>query len=210
MTSLEAVAREALNAGWVSMRGDLPVMLEEAKLLGWDAIPIRKGESVFGTLKVVRAEHAHKNSLSAMVGHGSQPLHTDGAHHRLMPDIVMLAAAQPSATPTLLCDPGPPSEAQRAGVFKVGGGSRAFYASAADARGRWRYDPGCMTPMDDQARQASHELDALLERTTEHHWQHPHTILVIANRRVLHARAAATDYQTRRVNRVALNSRLDL
>lgn len=184
-------------------------MLEEALKLGWQAVPIRRGDAALGTLRVVRAEEAPEHSLSAMVGHGEQPLHTDGAHHRMMPDVVLLAAAEPSATPTLLCDPGAPTEAQRIGVFKVGGGSRAFYASAVDTHGMWRYDPGCMTPMDDYAREVTREVAALAQKSVEHHWHEPQTVLVISNRRVLHARAAANDPRTRRVHRVALISRME-
>lgn len=209
MTELEAVARRAIERGWTSTRGDIETMLRQALQLGWQAVPIRKGDSAVGTLRAVRAEDAHEHSLSALVGHGEQPLHTDGAHHRLMPDIVLLSAVEPSATPTLLCDPGAPTEAQRAGVFKVGGGSRAFFASAVDTDGMWRYDPGCMTPMDEYAREVSREVATLAQNSVEHHWHVPQTVLVIANRRVLHARAAVRDPQTRRVHRVALVSRLE-
>ncbi|MBT2495615.1 TauD/TfdA family dioxygenase [Microbacterium sp. ISL-59] len=209
MTSLEQTAAEAIQDGWAVLRTDIRTLLLEATGLGWRPVPIRRGEPALSTLRVVDAEDAHVQSLSAMVGRDRQPLHTDGAHHRVMPDIVLLAAVAPSPTPTLLRALGVPTESQRAGVFKVGGGRDAFYSSAIDTAGRWRYDPGCMTPMDDDARHAAAEFAALTESAFAHYWTEPGNVLVIANRRALHARAAASDASTRRVHRAALISGLD-
>lgn len=206
---LAQVAQEALRKGWVAVHGDLTEMLQQAGRLGWRPVPIRRGEPALSVLRTVEAGQAHPRSLSAMVGAGEQPLHTDGAHHRQMPDLVLLAAADPSPTPTLLCAPGPPTEAQRCGVFKVGGGRDGFYSTVIDSSGLWRYDPGCMTPMDDDARRAAKELARLSDSAEAHHWTTPGTVLAIANRRVLHARAAAVDASTRRVHRAALITGLD-
>lgn len=191
------------------MRADMPSLLQDARDLMWKPVPIRRGDSALSVLHVVRPENAHQDSLSAMVGDGQQPLHTDGAHHREMPDIVLLAAQEPTSTPTLLCNPGYPTDAQRAGTFRVGRGREAFYANAVDDVGRWRYDPGCMTPMDDDARRASLDFDELRTRAVRHEWAQPGTVLVIANRRTLHARASAVDSHSRRMYRSALISRLD-
>lgn len=209
MTSLEQIAAEAIHNGWATMRADIRALLLEASELGWKPVPIRRGEPALSTLRVVDVEDARTQSLSAMVGRARQPLHTDGAHHRLMPDLVLLSATAPSPTPTLLCAPGSPTKAQRAGIFKVGGGRAGFYAGAVDEKDRWRYDPGCMTPMDREARHAARDFAALSESAVAHHWTVPGTVLVIANRRVLHARAAAVDASTRRVHRAALISGLD-
>lgn len=209
MTSLDQVAADAIRDGWASLRADIRILVKEAVALGWSMVPIRRGESPLGTLRVVEAANAHPHSLSAMVGAGRQPMHTDGAHHREMPDLVLLSAAGPTSTPTLLCNPGCPTEAQRTGVFKVGGGRSGFYSGVVDRAGRWRYDPGCMTPMDDEGRAAAAELATLADSAVQYHWTEPNTVLVIANRRVLHARAAARDASTRRVNRVALITGLD-
>jgi hypothetical protein len=209
MTSLEQIADEALQNGWVSLRTDIRTLLQDAKGLGWRPVPIRRGGPTVSTLRVVDAVDAHPRSLSTTVGAGQQPLHTDGAHQRVMPDLVLLAAAEPSSTPTLLSDPGEPTEAQRVGVFKVGGGRSGFYSGAVDDRDRWRYDPGCMTPMDDHARNAAAELAAMVDSAVVHHWNEPNSVLVIANRRVLHARASAADDSTRRMYRAALVTGLD-
>lgn len=204
MTTLQQAADEAIRNGWTTCQADIRELLRQSQQLGWRPVPIRRGEPALSTLQVLDSGDAHPQSLSAKFGAGPQPLHTDGAHHRAMPDIVLLAAAEPSSTPTLISDPGKPTDAQRVGVFKVGGGRSGFYAPAVDARERWRYDPGCMTAMDDDARQAASELAALRDSAHAHHWTDPSTVLVIANRRVLHARASAADAQTRRVQRVAL------
>lgn len=209
MTSLEEIAIEAIRSGWATVRADIRTLLQDAGGLGWKMVPIRRGEPPLRTLRVVGAANAHPRSLSSMVGAGQQPLHTDGAHHKVMPDLVLLAAAEPSSTPTLLCTPGEPTGAQRGGVFKVGGARGGFYSGAVDSTGRWRYDPGCMTPMDDDARDAAAELAALADSAVAHHWTEPNRVLVIANRRVLHARAAALDAATRRVHRAALITGLD-
>lgn len=208
VTHLTTLAQRAIDQGWTSAQGNIASMLEDALELGWQAVPIRRGEPALGTLRAIRAQDAPQHSLSAMVGYGEQPLHTDGAHLRVMPDIVMLAAVAPTPTPTLLCDPGMPTEAQRTGVFKVGGGSRAFYASAVGQSGEWRYDPGCMIPVNPQAHEAARHVATLRARAIEYHWREPNTVLVIANRRVLHARAAVLDPQGRRVQRVALISQM--
>ena len=209
MTRLEDLAREAMQRGWTTTRADVASLLRTARSMGWELVPVRRGEPGLGVLRVVDSKDAHPRSLSALVGAGKQPLHTDGAHHRRMPDIVLLSALEPTPTPTLLCSPGTPTAAQRTGVFKVGEGRSSFYAHAVDDDGRWRYDPGCMTPMDDDARIAAAQFAALESSAIHHMWIEPQSVLVIANRRALHARASATDASTRRVQRAALISGMD-
>lgn len=204
MTHLEELARSALEQGWVSDFADLTQLMNDARRLGWRPVPIRAGEPAVSTLRVVDRTHAHRNSLSALVGTGAQPLHTDGAHHLRMPDIVIISAVAPTTTPTMLCRPGAPTLAQRSGVFRVGGGRGAFYAGAVDEAGRWRYDPGCMTPTDAEAREAATQFNVMSHSAEKHDWSQRGEVLVIANRYVLHARAAATDADSRRVHRVAL------
>lgn len=204
MAHLEELARKALELGWASERVELSRLLDDARRLDWTPVPIRAGEPAVGTLQVVDRADAHPNSLSAMVGADAQPLHTDGAHHRSMPDIVILSAAAPTPTATMLCRPGKPTAAQLAGVFRVGGGKNSFYAGAVDKAGRWRYDPGCMIPTDSDARVAASQFKALGDSAEAHQWSREGEVLVIANRLTLHGRAAAVDAGTRRVHRLAL------
>lgn len=209
MSALLDLASEASANGWASGSGEIGVLFAAARAAGWRTVPIRSGESEITTLRPVPAEQAHPNSLSAMVGLGRQPFHTDGAHLRRMPDIVILASETPSDTPTLLCDPTPPTDAQLQGVFRVAGGRDTFYATAVNADGTWRYDPGCMTPADEHARRAADDFENLVSKTVRHEWTEPNTLLVIANRRILHARAEAVDSATRRVHRVAFITGLE-
>lgn len=130
MTSLEQIAAEAIQNGWATMRGDIRALLLEASVLGWKPVPIRRGEPALSTLRVVDVEDARDRSLSAMVGRARQPLHTDGAHHRLMPDLVLLAAIAPAPTPTLLCAPGSPTKAINVALIA------ARRESTAGSRGR--------------------------------------------------------------------------
>lgn len=206
MKHLEELAHEALELGWASGQVELSRLLDEASHLDWTPVPIRAGEPAMGTLRVVDRADAHPNSLSALVGSEAQPLHTDGAHHRNMPDIVILSAAKPTPTPTMLCRPGKPTPAQLSGVFRVGGGKNAFYAGAVDDSGRWRYDPGCMVPTDPEAREAASQFRALANSAVAHQWSRVGEVLVIANRLTLHGRAKAIDAGTRRVHRVALTT----
>lgn len=209
MTRLRDLAAVALRDGWVTAEGVIEDAIEDAKAAGWVPVPIRRGEPAVTTLRPLSAEQAHPRSLSAIAGLGQQPFHTDGAHLRQMPDIVVLATEAASPTPTLLVDPGPATASQRQGVFRVSTGRDAFYASAVDADGRWRYDPGCMTPADQRAATAVEEIGRMSARAVRHEWRSSSTVLVLANRRILHARATAVDAATRRVHRVAFATGLD-
>lgn len=203
------LATDALANGWAVSSGSIEEVVAEARVLSWRPSPVRRGAPDVATLRPMSVQDAHPRSLSAKVGLEQQPFHTDGAHFRQMPDIVVLGAVGASETPTLLAAPGNPTEHQLQGVFKVSDGRGAFYATAVDAENRWRYDPGCMTPADDQARIAAQELERLETRAFRHEWSGTNMVLVIANRRVLHARAAATDPATRKVQRAAFVTGLD-
>lgn len=209
MTTLLKLASDALATGWAVSTGTIEDVVAEARTLGWQPVPIRHGEPTVAILRPTRAIDARPRSLSAMVGLGRQPFHTDGAHLRRMPDVVVLAAGVVSPTPTLVVDPGTPTEPQLHGVFKVSAGRDTFYSAAADSKGKWRYDPGCMKPADERAHAAVRDFDRLTSRAVRHEWSQPDLVLVIANRRVLHARAAVEDPETREVHRVAFISGLD-
>lgn len=177
----------------------------DAKMLGWIMVPIRRGGPTVDTLRPVDPPDAAPNSLSARYGKGAQPLHTDGAHLLEPPDIVVLACETTSTTPTLLWNtisrvPG----FVRHGVFLISSGNDSFFTTAY-ARGLLRYDPGCMVPCDARARQTVQFFEEAASAATEYRWSEPGQVLLINNRRVLHARAAAAHEPQREIQRVSFH-----
>jgi hypothetical protein len=153
-------------------------------------------------LRPVTESAAHPNSLSAVHGLGQQPLHTDGAHLQVPPDVLVFIAERPSATPTQLWRPDAPGRrsgpltmspaALDHGMFLVRNGRDSFYASAQSESG-YRYDPGCMTPRDARAREVHEYFEQQSSRACVHKWSAAYQVLVVDNRRALHARSAVAD-----------------
>ena len=205
---LGELAAAALKDGWASGSGALDQVRQSAVRLGWSEVPLRRGDPPVTALRPLDACQARPNSLSARYGKGALPLHTDGAHLSEPPDLVLLAADQPSAVPTLLWKHAsmkrPRSEhtALQHGVFLVDRGADSFLCTAL-AGHRLRYDPGCMTPCDERSRMVAHVFSQAVEWAVEYRWEHPGQILLIDNRQVLHARAAADDEPGRELQRVA-------
>lgn len=167
----------------------------------------------FEALRPTDPEHANKRSLSAVFGRGQQPLHTDGAHHALPPDIVILAAAEPTSVPTLLWGASYERLIEigddiRHGLFAVDDGQASFLAPACNGwptlGGQIRFDPGCMTPVDSRARGVSAHFANALESATRFDWTQQDQVLVIDNRRVLHARADSVSDPNRLMYRLML------
>ncbi|KSU55458.1 hypothetical protein AS029_05450 [Microbacterium enclense] len=144
--------------------------------------------------------------MSAVYGLEEQPLHTDGAHLHRPPDVIALCASEPSATPTIVWAgsstyPTVPAYA-RSGIFTVRTKQGSFLTSAVDG-GRIRYDPVCMSPSDGMAREAVGYFTSLRASAEEHHWDSPNLVLLIDNRRCLHARSAVAEGdETRRLERL--------
>jgi alpha-ketoglutarate-dependent taurine dioxygenase len=217
VTLLESLIQTAKKSGWavgaaprISETSFLPIaaMLEaQARALGLTAVPNRRGDAPVQELRPTTADTAHPASLSAQVGLGEQPLHTDGAHLRRPPDYVILWCTEVSATPTRLWRP-PISRLltspDQNGVFLVRSGSDTWLATAL-SHGDLRFDPGCMTPADTLARRLSSALQAPPEgEVQEVAWDTPGKVLVIRNRRVLHGRGAVVEGDLdRRLSRVA-------
>jgi hypothetical protein len=142
----------AQRDGWIAATGDIEALRRQAAAQGWSEVPVRRGDQPVSVLRPVQPGSARSRSLSAQYGLGDQPLHTDGAHLASPPDLVVLAASGPSRTPTRLWDydrmtrikEGQLGAALSHGMFLVNSGRDSFYAPVLD-RGRWRYDPGCMT-----------------------------------------------------------------
>jgi hypothetical protein len=209
MTNLADLANEARGTGWAV--GSMPLLRLrwQASDLGWREVATRKGDATVSVLRPTSAEAAPPRSLSATHGLAEQPLHTDGAHLKEPPQFVVLYAAQPNNTPTLLwsiwskvTNPVYPNVTQpsylNGGLFMVRSGNERFLASAHDGSLGYRYDPGCMTPCDERARQAVLYFESLSASAYRHEWTEPHQVLVIRNRRVLHARAAVAEADAER------------
>jgi alpha-ketoglutarate-dependent taurine dioxygenase len=201
----------ARRDGWITPTVGIEEIRRQAAASGWAEVPVRPGDQPVAVLKPVQPESARPRSLSARYGLGDQPLHTDGAHLASPPDLVVLAAAAASGTPTRLwahsraakSSEAPPWSSFSHGMFLVHAGRDSFYAPAVTGS-RWRFDPGCMTPCDARARHVGEYLAAQLERAWAWEWTRTGQVLVIDNRSVLHARAAVADGdEDRELTRVA-------
>ncbi|NEW75477.1 TauD/TfdA family dioxygenase [Streptomyces rapamycinicus] len=206
---LEDLLNESRVRGWAACQGTLDQVKLDAAMLGWAEVPIRRGGPAVATLRPVDPAEAAPNSLSARYGKGAQPLHTDGAHLPLPPDIVILTSAAPSTTPTCLWSRkrysgfigGLPDFVQH-GVFLVSSGNDSFFTTAVEG-GRLRYDPGCMMPCDARSRQAVQFFQEKEGSVVEHQWDKPNQVLLIDNRRVLHARGSAIHEPQREIQRIS-------
>lgn len=149
---LKDVEKELSSHGFAVREGNLPG-LNYASLIQrkWKSAPQKSGATV-STLRPMDQEQAPARTLSAVHGLDAQPLHTDGAHLRKMPDVIVLYAANPSSTGTTIWKFGReyPS-ALWSGVFTVRGNEGSFLAHAY-ANQRLRFDPVCMSPADQLAK----------------------------------------------------------
>jgi alpha-ketoglutarate-dependent taurine dioxygenase len=218
MTDLGELVESARRSGWAVGSMRLGSVLVQADARGWVEVPTRKGEPGVSVLRPTPPQQAHPRSLSATHGLGEQPLHTDGAHLPVPPDFVVLHAAKPNGTPTRVWSLHaaatnteypviPLLPGLRAGLFMVSSGKERFLAAARDAEG-WRYDPGCMSPCDQRAREAVGYFESVAASAYSHHWTEPDQVLVIDNRRALHARGVVSAADAdRALTRVAYHVR---
>lgn len=133
-----------------------------------------------------------------MVGLGQQPLHTDGAHQKIVPDFVLLWSETVNATPTRVWKPKTIPQGSKSGVFVITSGKEKWLASGYDDEGI-RFDPVCMAPGDAFARQLSAVLQDPPEEEVELiSWDKPGKVLLLRNRGVLHGRAAVAEGDTDR------------
>lgn len=121
------------------------------------------------------------------------------------------SVGSPALTPTRLwvatiAVPRTPHYALQHGMFLVRNGRDSFYSPAKTSSG-YRYDPGCMTPCDARAAEVAQYFERLLSHAAAHEWMREGQVLMIDNRRVLHARSAvAPDDMDRELVRVAFRS----
>jgi hypothetical protein len=215
MDDLADLARTAAATGWAVGSVELYPLRGRARALGWQEVATRTGDGSVSVLRPSPAEEAHPGSLSAVHGLGEQPLHTDGAHLKEPPEFVVLHAAVPNGTATLLwrdsakvTNPAYPRIDRPAclagGIFVVRGGGTRFLATSYDGRGGYRYDPGCMTPADERAHEGARYFQSLASGAYRHDWTEQNQVLVLSNRRALHGRAAVSDADAgRELTRIA-------
>ncbi|WP_406105264.1 hypothetical protein [Micromonospora globbae] len=90
------------------------------------------------------------------------------------------------------------------GLFIVSDGRERFLSSAYAWGKGWRYDPGCMSPCEQRARQTVKYFEEALKDAHRHEWSATQQLLVIDNRRTLHGRAAVEEGdEDRLLHRVA-------
>jgi hypothetical protein len=82
-------------------------------------------------------------------------------------------------------------------MFLVHNGPASFFSPAL-SDGRYRYDPGCMTACDERARQVEEYFMSQLAEAATCEWTGTNQVLVVDNRRALHARAALSEGDTDR------------
>lgn len=198
---VDALLTDLRSQGWATAVGALSRLEAEFIAHGMRQATTQRG-AARQILRPVRMEDASSNTMSAVVGLGRQPLHTDGAHLRQPPDVVVLQSIEPSATPTRIWSAVSPMselgglsaqmidlqpEFARYGLFTVRNGLESFLSPASDL-GKLRVDPTCMSPGDDYAWQA----EAFFQNRPafEFEWDVPERILVIDNQHALHGRAA--------------------
>ncbi|WP_082993278.1 TauD/TfdA family dioxygenase [Mycobacterium sp. 1245111.1] len=202
---IRALHSEVRQRGWAVDALDLSYLTGWSSELGWTRISNRLGNNMIDELTPTSETDSHPRSLSAIHGLRTQPLHTDGAHLRRPPDLVAFSASAPNDTPTLLWRPTYPPAFVSHGVFLVDAGSDRFLTTPHSMRSGFRFDPGCMTPIDQRARSAVEFFtDHRATAVVEHHWDTPGQLLLIDNRRVLHARANVSEGdEGRRITRMS-------
>lgn len=203
---LRALVEAARKNGWSTGIASINQLRYQARWQSLEPITSRRSREDVEVLRPVEHEQAPKRSLSATYGLGAQPLHTDGAHQTEPPDIVILAARQPSPVPTMLwrhdwTTAGSIREDLTHRLFTVDDGRTRFLAPAY-SRGRIRFDPGCMSPADSRARRVVEHFRNALDSATAFEWTDPDQVLVINNRIVLHARADAEPDTDRELQRL--------
>lgn len=176
--------------GWASFGGTLEDVSDHALESGWQAVALRRGDDAITDLQALTAAEARPNSISSRTGLGAQPLHTDGAHLETPPDIVALASSCSHRASTRLWTSygaNAPWDELHHGVFRVSDGMvrRHRFAGEGDSIG---FDPCCMTPLDERSRRVVRFFMTAYETAYRHQWHNIPEVLLINNRRTLHAR----------------------
>lgn len=213
---------ELLSNGWAAFQlpNDDAVAIEQAALeiavLLGQPMATRRHGPLIDELIPTNKHAANLRSLSARYGLNPFPWHTDGAHWGTPPRYLVMGCleAAPRTAQTIFCEgrafePLNLEEA-RSSTFRVTNGSNSFYTAARDSADRYyRFDPGCMTPMDAGAHKIVRAID-LFEPEDQHAitWQ-AGTFLLLDNWRFIHRRGAAQGSTERKLLRVTVMERMN-
>lgn len=168
-------------------------------------LPGRQGKLIERVVPKLQAD-APTNSPSRTVGLSEIAFHLDGAHHTVPPRYLILAcAATDGYTQTRLIDTDKwnftKSEVRllQTAVFFISSGRKSFYGSIFGSEGRMRrFDPYCMHPAAADADRAAALINKKIDGSQIDliHWQIG-DIVVLDNRRMLHARGEAPVFSKR-------------
>lgn len=199
-------AEKGWSAGQATSRTLNGLVENLARHNDFELVANRVGQGEVDTLKPMLKHEAPLNSISSRFGYGEQPFHTDGAHHRDVPEIILLWSKEPSPVTTRMWRPRTIPFEETRGIFAVQNGREAWLSSAYDHDGGLRFDPGCMSPLDHFARQLARRLSAPPPgEVTEFRWDRPNLVLLLRNRMILHGRSrVAVDQSSREIQRVML------
>lgn len=193
----EAIQEAIGNDGWWIGKYTGPLM-QLAQLLG-EPVPARIDGPLLDKLVVRQPSEAHRNSLSSRYGTGAFPLHTDGAHHAVVPKYVILrmTSERESSRGTVLMDFRNSLDPHQAGVLShepwiVRTGRRAFLSSILDGKSL-RFDFDIMVPALPGSARAPGIVRAVAAsaRSTVLKWTQ-HLTVIIDNHRVVHGRESVT------------------
>jgi hypothetical protein len=198
------IAERISLSGWLKFKASTGHNLEAEVLSLASSLgePVAgRGGKVVERLAPQATNAAHAKSLSAIHGHGSFPLHTDGAHRLLPPRFLLLACANPGSVPvpTLLqrfselrLSPKERALCETA-TFLFRNGKHSFYSTVAGDRPFIRFDEGCMMPLgpDGEAAASAVASSAALAAPIEIQWE-AGDIVAVDNWKVLHGRGRAT------------------
>ena len=160
------------------------------------------------TLEAQDADVARRRSLSAEVGRGRFPWHTEGSHWPTPPRYFMLRFTSGDPAPTLLAPFSSLAfstddiQLLRRSMFRVASPRGKFLTTILESRGRSigdivRFDRRVLHPATPEAWRAAHRVDQVLDShdpiTID--WQSG-LILIVDNWRVLHSRESVAGERT--------------
>jgi len=176
-------------------------VLEIAQMLGRVTVDPRSPEP----MRRISPQHlsiAEPNTLSSRYGDGPFPFHTDVAHWCEPAEYLILYCENPGSgdRPTYLIDsrdwPCPPTlrQAFTTEVWKAGLLYPRLCTLAVESEGRLRirYDAACVRPVGKRSKRLEEEVQILVAESKRRtiHWK-AGMLVVLDNRRILHARGVA-------------------